>query len=203
MKTGNGSIYATTEDLYRFDRALANRTLIEAPGVDSLFVEHYPSNGYGWFVGERFGSREVYIGGRSPGFGSYWGRSVDDDVTVIVLGNIYNGAPNAIGPDLMAMVLGQAYEPSSIRADPPNPRILSDIVGSYQFDPDFYRPNGSVSFHIEDGHLFSGRAWVIPTSDGELDFVHRVYWSHLEFLRDDKGQVDRLRYDNFVGQKQP
>ena len=103
VKTGNGSIYSTTEDLYKLDRMLANTTLLNEASVNKLFTEHFPSNGYGWFIGERFGTTEIHINGRSPGFGAYWGRSVGEDITVILLGNIYNSVTTPVGRDLIAM----------------------------------------------------------------------------------------------------
>lgn len=200
-KTGHGSIYATVEDLYRFDRALVNKSLLGEEAVNKLFTEHFPSNGYGWFIGERFGTPMVYITGRSPGFGSYWVRSVGEDVTVIVLGNMYNSVPISIGSDLMAMALGEAYEAPSIRFDAPDPAVLAEVVGSYQFGPEFYRPNGIVTFRVQNGHLFSGLDWVMPTVEGDMHFIHRRFWSDLEFRRDGSGQVVELLYDSFVGQK--
>ena len=201
VKTGHGSIYATVEDLYRFDRALVNQTLLGQEAVNKLFTEHFPRNGYGWFIGERGGAQRVYINGRSPGFGSYWARSVGEDVTVIVLGNLYNSVPNSIGSDLLAMVLGEPYEAPSIRFDPPEPALLAEVAGSYQFGPDFYRPNGTVTFHVQKGHLFNGIDWVMPTRKGALHFIHRRYWSDLEFRRDESGQVVELLYDSYVGKK--
>ena len=199
VKTGNGSVYSTVEDLYRFDRALVARSLLGEQAVAKTFAEHFPHVGYGWFVRDRFGSKEIHINGRSPGFGSYWGRSVDAGVTVIVLGNIYNSVSTPIGRDLIAMVLGEDVEPASIRSDPPDPALLAELVGSYQFGPDFYAPDAVVTFYVRDGHLFSGRSWIMPTT-GSV-FVHRTYWSDLEFLRDAAGKVTRLSYDGFVGQR--
>ena len=197
VKTGNGSIYATTEDLFRFDRMLSGKTLLNEASVAKLFEEHFPSNGYGWFVGERYGHTVVSIGGRSPGFGSSWMRAVEPDMTVIVLSNLYNGVPTTIARDLMAMALDETVTPSPLRAEPPDPAMLKEVVGVYQFGPDFYRPNGKVKFRIKNGHLFYNSAWMIPA--GEMTFVHRVYWSTLTFLRDESGNVDRLQYDSFVG----
>ena len=137
------------------------------------------------------------IGGRSPGFGSSWQRSVEADVTVIVLGNIYNGVPSTIASELRATMLGEAVQPSPMRADPPDPEVLSDVVGAYQFGPDFYRANATIRFRDQGGHLFNGGSWLIPA--GEMTFIHRTYWSTLTFLRDESGTVDRLRYDDFVG----
>ena len=158
-----------------------------------------PQNGYGWFVGSRFGAKEVSITGRSPGFGSSWRRLVEQDVTVIVLGNIYNGVPGTIAIDLLSLAIRQVPEPSPIRAHPPDPEILAAVVGTYQFGPDFYRANGRVRLHARDGHLFDGNSWLIPA--GDHTFIHRTYWSTLTFERDAGGEVTRLLYDSFVGEK--
>ena len=199
VKTGNGSMYSTGQDLYKFDRALVHRSLLKEEAVTKTFSEHFPHVGYGWFIRERFGTREIHINGRSPGFGTYWGRSVGNDVTVIILGNLYNSVTTPMGRDLIAMVLGEEFEPAPIHSDRPDPALLAEIVGSYKFGPDFYRPNGTVTFHVEDGHLFNGPGWIMPTEG--LSFVHRIYWSDLEFLRGDSGKVDALQYDSFRGKK--
>lgn len=201
VKTGNGSIYGSTEDLYRFDRMLAGGELLNAASIDKLFTEHFPGHGYGWFVGERFGTTRMSISGRSPGFGSAWVRLADPDITVIVLGNIYNGVPGTIANDLLGILMGEDVAPPSLRPDAPDPERLAQVVGSYQFGPEFYNPNGTVSFHIEGGHLFNRSSWMIPA--GEDTFVHRTYWSTLTFLRDVAGKVDRLQYDDFVGTRVP
>lgn len=202
VKAGHGSVYSTVSDLYRFDRALAKASLLDEEMVSKLLTEHFPSNGYGWFVGERFGAQLVYINGRSPGFGAYWGRSVEEDVTVIVLGNLYSSAPNTIAEDLLALTLGASYEVPTIQFEPPDPELLAEVAGSYQFGPEFYRPNGTVAFHVRDGHLFNGRDWVMPSTAGPLHFVHRIYWSDLEFRRDTSGRVTELLYDDYVGHRQ-
>lgn len=199
VKTGNGSIYSTVEDLYRFDRMLVEGSILNEETVAKLFTEYYPKNGYGWFLLSRFGAKEVSITGRSPGFGSSWRRLIEPDVTVIVLGNIYNGLPGTISRDLLSLAMRKVPEPSPIRADPPDPQLLADVVGTYQFGPDFYRANGSVRLHAQDGHLFDRDSWLIPA--GEATFTHRTYWSTLRFERDHDGEVSRLVYDGFVGEK--
>ncbi len=199
VKTGNGSIYSTVEDLYRFDRMLAEGSLLDGVAVEKLFTEYYPQNGYGWFVTNRFGSKEVSITGRSPGFGSSWRRLIAPDVTAIVLGNIYNGVPGTIAGDLVSLAMRETPPLSPIRAEPPDSEFLDSIVGTYQFGPGFYRPNGTVHFHIQDGHLFNGDSWLIPAGEGA--FIHRTYWSKLIFERDPDGEVTQLRYDDHLGEK--
>jgi len=199
VKTGNGSIHSTVEDLFLFDRAIDERSLLGEEAVRKIFTEHFPRVGYGWFVGERFESREFHMNGRSPGFGSYWGRSEDGEVTVILLANIYSSVTTPIGRDLIAMVLGEEYAETEITTARPDAELLQEIAGAYKFGPDFYRPNGTVSFNVQDGHLFSRGVWMMPA--GGSRFVHRVYWSDLEFMRDDAGAINALQFDQYRGRR--
>ncbi len=199
VKPGHGSIYSSTEDLYKFDRALAKATLLEEEAVAKLFKPYFPRTGYSWFMRERFGSKEVYMSGRSPGFGAFLGRSVDEDLTVVVLGNLYNALPGSIGPDLIALALGEKVTATAMSTDEPDPELLQELVGSYQFGPEFYLPNAVVGIHVQAGHLFNGGSWLIPSKG--MHFIHRGYWSDLIFERDEAGKVTRLRYDSHVGEK--
>ena len=149
----------------------------------------------------RHGGTEVSITGRSPGFGSSWRRLVEEDVTVIVLGNIYNGVPATIAKDFQRMAFGEHVELARLSPDPPDPQLLAAVVGAYRFGPDFYRANATVRFHAREGHLFNGESWLIPA--GGTTFIHRTYWSTLTFERDEEGAVVRLLYDDFVGERVP
>ncbi len=64
-KTGNGSLYSTVDDLYRFDRALNTDALLKASTRQKYFVEG-PGNRYGWYIGKRLGHRVISGKGRSP-----------------------------------------------------------------------------------------------------------------------------------------
>lgn len=199
VKTGNASIYSTVEDLYRWDRALDLGTVLKGEAVDRVFTDHIDSRGYGWFVRERFGTKEVHINGRSPGYGSYWGRSIDNGVTAIVLGNIYNSTPTQIGRDLIAMVLGEEYELPSFNASKVDAEVLEGLVGSYQFGPDYYVPNSVTTLHAEDGDLFTQWGWLMPA--GEDRFADRLYGGDVEFRRGDDGRAVEMTYDGFVGKR--
>ncbi|MEM9300681.1 MAG: serine hydrolase domain-containing protein, partial [Pseudomonadota bacterium] len=199
VKTGNGSIYSTAEDLYRFDRMLVAGSLLTDASVRQTFTEHFENSGYGWFIVDRAGRTEVHINGRSPGFGTYWGRSVDEDVTVIVLGNIYNSVSTPIGRDLISMVLEEPIETPILSREPIDPKLAKSLVGTYRMGPDFYVPNAEVQVTTKDGHLFSRSAWLMPA--GGSTFVHRIYWSTLDFRQDGSGRFVDLKYDDFVGKR--
>lgn len=200
VKTGNGSLESTVNDLYKFDRMLAKSSLLNSESTELLFREHMPRHGYGWFVRTEPDTKQVYINGRSPGFGSYWLRDVARDITVIVLGNIYNGVPTDIGQDLYRIVRGEERQPPPMSKKPLPQNLLDELTGAYQFGPDFYVPNKRSSIIARDGHLFDDRGdWLIPT--GNRSFIHRRYWSTLVFGEPEPdGSLD-LNYDTFVGKK--
>ena len=62
-KTGNGSLYSTVDDLYRFDRALNGESVLKAASRQKYFVEG-EGNRYGWYIGQRLGHRIMSAKGR-------------------------------------------------------------------------------------------------------------------------------------------
>jgi CubicO group peptidase (beta-lactamase class C family) len=87
-KTGNGSLYSTVDDLYRFDRALNTDALLKSTTRQKYFVEG-EDNRYGWYTWKRLGHRLMAAKGHSPGFTAELDRFPDDDVTIILLSNSY------------------------------------------------------------------------------------------------------------------
>lgn len=200
VKTGNGSLYSTVGDLYRFDRALSRPGFLSPENLKRTFTEHFEANGYGWFLRPRFQDREIYINGRSPGFGSYLGRLRDNDLTVIVLGNLYNSMPTDIARATMAIVLGKDYEPPEFRAEAVAAELLRDVVGEYQFGDDFYSPGRRYTMAAVSGHLLADGDWLMPT-DHPLRFIHRIYGSELEFVRSAEGRVVACLWDGRRGER--
>lgn len=137
----------------------------------------------------------------SPGFGAWWGRAVEADVTVIVLGNIYNSVPHTVWPAILSIVLGESFAVPAMHDAAPDAKLLEALAGTHQLGPDFYRDNGAVNTSVQVGHLFDGRWWLMPTTHGEMTFQHRRYWSVLEFRRGPDGRVDELRFDGYVGRR--
>lgn len=198
VKTGNGSLYSTVGDLYRFDRALAKPGILTARNLEGAFTEHFEANGYGWFLRPRFEDREIYINGRSPGFGSYLGRLEENDLTVIVLGNLYNSVATDIARSTMAIALGREYEPPAFRSDPITPALLRELPGDYQFGDDFYSPGRRYTMTAENGHLLADGDWLMPTAE-ELHFIHRIYGSELVFVRSSDGEIVACLWDGRAG----
>ena len=95
---GTGDIYSTVEDLYRWDQALASTKLLSERNKAKLFAGEnaaFGNYGYGFRIqpyrrGPQQPSTGTLIrhGGSMDGFLSNYHHYLDDQLTVIVLGNI-------------------------------------------------------------------------------------------------------------------
>jgi CubicO group peptidase (beta-lactamase class C family) len=190
IKTGNGSIYSTIEDLYRWDRALYTEKVLKKNSLTQMFKEEY-----GWFSGKRLNRNVVRMNGRSPGFNSDLQRYIDDDVCIVVLANNYVPTASVIANDLAKIVFGEPYEtPKFVKPAPLDPKILDTYVARYQFGPDFFVPNGIYSIQRKGERL----QMVAPGADAtlvpqtETEFFDRPFWSTVVFVRNNEGKVTHL-----------
>jgi CubicO group peptidase (beta-lactamase class C family) len=89
---GGGDLLSTTEDLYKWDRALSFNKLVTSDGMQRLFTDYGFGYGYGWFVKEELihnrPSKTVFHGGGIVGFKNKITRYLDDQVSIIVLNNL-------------------------------------------------------------------------------------------------------------------
>jgi D-alanyl-D-alanine carboxypeptidase len=200
-KSGNGSIYSTAEDLYRFDRALNTGTLLKSATRQKYFVDG-PGNRYGWYWMKRLGHRLMAAKGHSPGFTAELDRYPDDDVTIILLSNSYGTAgQDPIAEGVAAIVFGQ-QPPSSppFRPLATPPSVLASYAGEYQFGPDYFEPNAKFTLTAKPGFLLlqvgDHHAPLVPVSPTEL--LERIYFGHGVLLKDADGNVTGLtvRYGN-------
>ena len=185
-KTGNGSLYATVEDLYKWDRALHTDKILSKASRDKIFTNHISGAGYGWFVWDRYNKKRVYINGSSPGYTSYFLRFPDDDVCIIVLGNNYIGLATRIGNDLAAILFEQPYNAISLGNAKLSETEAQAWAGKYQFDANFFRPNQKMEFRVENGELVSTWGTALPI--GGNRYILRQYWMECSFEKNDKGE---------------
>jgi len=195
-KTGNGSLYSTVDDLYRFDRALNTDTLLKAATRQKYFVEGR-GNRFGWFNRKRAAHRVMSSNGRSPGFTAQLDRFPDDDVTVIVLSNSYatvSQDPMAAG--LAAIVFGEQPEKLPVlRAVAIPQTTLASYAGQYQYGPDYFIPNAKFTLTVDGGSLLlelgSFRTPLVPVSATE--FMERNFLGLVVFSSAG-GKVDGMTY---------
>ena len=206
IKIGNGSLYSTVDDLYKWDRALYTEKLLKKKTLDKMFTD-YGGFGYGWTVRKHFDRRVTAMTGRSPGFTSSLERFIDDDVCIVMAANTYSGITQSMADDLAAIVFGQKYEGlhSAIKIDP---SILESYVGRYQFGADFtYNPGATVTVEKNGDQLLmqiadGGTTYLIPQS--ETRFVDRLFGGVVSFPKERGLAVTYLTWNSgkdFVAQK--
>jgi hypothetical protein len=125
-----------------------------------------------------------------------------EQLTVVVLSNIYSSATTNLGYDIAALSLGFPYEPLHFR-DPVPASELQNCEGKFQFGADFYQPNATVEL------VAKGRELAMRWPDGNISplipvsadhFVDRSYWEDVKIKRDASGKPSALVYDHFEGQ---
>lgn len=139
------------------------------------------------------------MNGRSPGFTSYFARYPEDGLCIIALANNYIPVPTQMGMDIAAIVFNEKYEPLHLSSEPVDSTTLSKIVGSYQFDKDFYRPNFRMTVIEKNGRASINWGELIPT--GELTFIARAFWSDVSFETDAPGNITAIVYDGYKGKR--
>ena len=193
-KTGNGSLYSTVDDLYRFDRALNTDAVLKASTRQKYFVES-PGNRYGWYIRKRLGHRVMSLTGRSPGFTAELDRFQDDDLTIILLSNSYSTASqDPIAGGLAAIVFGQQPPSTDIRTVANSQSTLASYAGTYQYGPEYFTPNAKFTLTAETGYLLLEqgdlRTPLVPLSGNE--FLERTFFGHVVMSRDAGGMVNGL-----------
>ncbi len=91
---GAGGVVSTLGDLMKWEHAIREHRLLEAPAIDRTFTE-YARNasgtvgyGYGWMIRTTIrGTKLVHHGGNYGGFNCDYRRYVDEGVTILCLSN--------------------------------------------------------------------------------------------------------------------
>ena len=96
---GDGRVYSSVEDLYKWDQALYRKRLVSIRTLKQAFtpgvaVDNTSGYGFGWFIEDRHGMRLVWHSGNTIGFTAHIQRSPEKRFTIIVLTN-RNDAPLA------------------------------------------------------------------------------------------------------------
>jgi CubicO group peptidase (beta-lactamase class C family) len=88
-----GGLYATVEDMYRWDQALYTEQLVSRDLLELMFTPHVrmtdgsSSYGYGWTISEMNNHQAIGHWGGIEGFATLFVRFPEDKLTIIVLSN--------------------------------------------------------------------------------------------------------------------
>lgn len=203
-KTGHASVYSTVEDLHTFGQAVLNKQLLSEESWNRILKDYGNNVGFGWFIRPHLNKTRYQMNGRSPGFSSYFAIYPDEKLIIVVLSNIYISIPYDIGQALAGLLFNEAVSIPVLSSTLINAEQQRRLIGTYQFDSDFYRPDFPLEITAREGNMYCNWGALVPVDNGNEQpntFILRPYWSTLKFLADKTGKVSRMTFDRFEGIK--
>ena len=92
---GDGGIYSSLDDLYRWDQALYTDDLVSSEMLEKSWTPRFENYGFGWRIDTYKGRTRYHHSGGTSGFRNYIERFPDEEFTIIVL---TNRADPEVGP---------------------------------------------------------------------------------------------------------
>jgi CubicO group peptidase (beta-lactamase class C family) len=187
---GHGGLLSTTDDLYRFDRAVHDGTLLEPLSVEKMFAKHGGTYGYGWNIYDLTVGPAYIATGRTAGFNSVLTHLESLDTTIVVLTNRFQVLADGIGETLVQIILGREYYQPAIRKEiSVDPKLFARYVGTYiagEFHFAIWAENDRLFFTSHKDPL---KIELFPES--ETLFFAKLYDVRVDFLVDEEGKVPR------------
>ncbi|HWB27683.1 MAG TPA: serine hydrolase domain-containing protein [Chitinophagaceae bacterium] len=152
---GDGGIYSSVDDLFKWDQALYTTKLVSAGTLQEAFTpgtygnNEHSDYGFGWSIDTVRGYRKISHEGASIGFRSYILRLPYEKFSVIVLMNLDEGDPIKI-----ANGVARIYFPDMVPQQPPVVKVDAGILRSYEA---FYEARGGISYFKTNGR---GLRWI-------------------------------------------
>lgn len=99
--TADGALHLSLLDYLGWDRGLRERVILSHESWDQIYTpvrlndgSHYPY-GFGWNIAESQGQPWYHHSGSSQGFKVYFSRYLGNDVSIVVLTNLYDNEPRS------------------------------------------------------------------------------------------------------------
>lgn len=107
--TADGELYLSLRDFAQWDAALHSSKLLKKSSWDLMWTPNKLTDGraalygFGWFTWNIDGKRLTEHSGSSDGFTSYFGRHLDEGISVVVLANLdgWSAKTEALGRDIL------------------------------------------------------------------------------------------------------
>jgi len=189
---GDGMVNSNLIDLFKWDRALYDTTLVNEEDKKLIFASYPTSSGedtgygFGWFVrnDSLYGKRVLHSGGWA-GYITWIERHIDNDKTIIQLMNIENKITTSPAGNARKILYDQPIEkPFALPEE-----ILINYVGTYLGED---QRESEITF--EFGRLWdSGQYELKPISEIKFVVIGFRPQVTVEFNMDNEGVVNSYR----------
>ena len=102
---GDGGIYTSLLDLYKWDQALYTDQLVTRESLERAFTPVLEDYGFGWYIDDYQGHRRVYHTGSTCGFRNAYLRYPVDQLSIIILTNRRDPAVKELAEKLTKLYL--------------------------------------------------------------------------------------------------
>ncbi len=181
-----GSIYSTTGDLLRWEKALFGGKVLNDASLAAMTTAGKGNYGLGVGVVQQSGVTVIQHGGGIEGFNTQLAYIPDRKITVVVLSNVNGMAPGAMGSQLLDVAMGKPVILASERKFVPIAKEeLQKFTGVYDVNPifaltiavsgDSLTVQGSrqpaVAPAMYEGAEGGHPRFFIPRLDAEIEFL--------------------------------
>jgi D-alanyl-D-alanine carboxypeptidase len=153
-----GSILSTIEDLAKWDAALYTEKLLKKSSLEKMWTPARTNTGdaaafdygFGWFIEEYRGRRDILHSGGTPGFSSVMHRFVDDRLTVVILTNHADIMLDQMALDVAGMFESRLKYSETADSDPPqSAKIKRILTGLWEgkYDSEHFTP--AMNTHLK------------------------------------------------------
>ena len=196
---GSGSLYSTVKDLNTWINSLKSRSLLESRSYEKFFKNHGSNYGYGISVYKSMDRSVFGHDGRISGYIADYLHYEEDDISIIILGNIQTGVADFFRRDIAAIVFNKPYsnKVNNISPASESPIDIPLIEGVYSFGPNFkvyidYTDNRIMAKANEGAY-----SELVPLTDDR--FFNRTLYSFITFERNESGSVVKMIWTNNDG----
>ncbi|MBV9937317.1 MAG: DUF3471 domain-containing protein, partial [Acidobacteriaceae bacterium] len=186
-----GALYSTTEDLMKWERGLFGGKLLSSASLKEMTTPFKQNYAFGLAVSSVNGRKKIDHGGGIEGFNTELAYWPDDQLTVVVLGNLNGNAPDQIAAQLAATIHGEKVVlPSERKQITLSPDVLASYVGTYEL-----APNVDLKIMLEGDHLetqLTGQPRFPIFAETSTLFFLKVVDAQLEFGKDTSGKVTQV-----------
>jgi len=195
-----GALYSTVEDLYKWDRALYNNSILSEASRKKLFTPAKNDYACGFIIDSLEKHPRIWHNGSIPGFNTHFARFIQDDLCIIVLSNtsiIQNNtlpATDVIADGLAKIVFGlpveTPYEHKEVTIDP---LLLDKYVGKYS-------AGLTIEVIKKDQKLYRHRNGI-PDIELKPESATKFFYAddsdrQLEFELDNTGNIVKIWFIN-------
>ena len=195
--TGSGNIYSNVEDLYKYERGIADCKILSKNSINEIFSIHWGEGnsgyGYGWNVTERYNYKKYSHSGNigGGGYNSLMIRYPEKDYVLIFLtNNADTTALNVVVETMEAIIFNKDYVlPQKAKGVEIDDDILKRYAGKYKI-----MDNVIIPIDYRDGKLYTiaddGKEYeLIPLNNTQFYYKNREYISSEFILNDEKNEV--------------